>query len=117
MDKGKGTLTKLKQLKAEHREAFKATAPRVKKLDLPCYEIRCSTAMQPSRLKFTWRGLRVVRGTCTRKTCPLVTLETYLEVLERTRPFRQHNEDADSRAFWWGVVADWKRRFQRERET
>lgn len=114
---GKGTLTDLERLKIEHRKAFKATAPRVKQIDLPCYEVRCSTALNPDRLKFSWRGLRVKKTTCTRKTCPLATLETYLEVLEHTRPFRQRNDDTDSRAFWWGVVANWKRRFQRERET
>jgi len=116
MVQGKGSLTELEQLKKEHGPRFKTEAPKVKRIDLPCFKVRCSTAMNPDRLKFTWRGLRVARGTCTRKTCPLVTLGKYKEMLDRTRAFRRANDDSDSRAFWWGVVADWKRRFRRERD-
>lgn len=112
---GKGSLAKLAELKEERRETFKAAAPKVKRVDLPCFRVRCRTALNPDRLNFTWRGLRLARGTCTRKTCPLVTLEKYKEMLERTRAFRQSNDDPDSRAFWWGVVRNWKKRFRRER--
>lgn len=108
---GKGTLTE-----KEYSPRFKAAAPKVKAIDLDCFKVRCKTALNPAHIKFSWRGLRRAQGTCTRATCPLVTLEKYLEMLERTRGFRQRNDDPDSRAFWWSVVRDWKKRFRRERE-
>jgi hypothetical protein len=115
MTEGHGTLTDLAKLKKEWGPRFKQAAPKIKAIDLPCFKVRCKTAMNPNRVKFSWRGLRVAKTTCTRATCPLVTLEKYLEMLERTRAFRQRNDDPESRAFWWGIVEKWKERFRRER--
>jgi hypothetical protein len=115
MAEGHGTLTDLAELKKEWGPRFKEAAPKVKRIGLDCFKVRCSTALNPARLKFSWRGVRLAKATCTRATCPLVTLEKYLEMLERTRAFRQRNDDPESRAFWWGVVGEWKKRFRRER--
>ncbi len=112
----KGTLTHLEQLKAEYREKFKAEAPKVKQIDLMCFRLRCSTVMNPRNIKFTHRGLRLAKQTCTRKNCPrnrfYAALAKYREMLDRTRPFRQQNDDAHSRAFWWGIVEKWKAKLQ-----
>jgi len=115
MAEGHGTLTELDQLKKEWGPRFKEAAPKIKRIGLDCFKVRCSTALNPARLKFSWRGVRLAKTRCTRATCPLVTLEKYLEMLERTRSFRQRNDDPESRAFWWSVVGEWKKRFRRER--
>ena len=73
--KGKGSLSKLERLKAEHREKFKAEAPKVKKIDGRCFELRCPTAINPRRLKYRGGSLHLIGANCTRKRCPREAME------------------------------------------
>jgi len=67
--KGKGSLTKLEALKAEHAETFRAQAPKVKRINQRCFELLCPTAIGRVGLD-RGRRLRVKKTTCTRKRCP-----------------------------------------------
>jgi hypothetical protein len=110
--KGEGSLTKLEQLKKEHGSRFKAAASRHKRND-NCIQIGCRRII--GHLKWTPGGLVLVGGYCKRKTCPRATLDKYLEMLERTRAFRQRNADEESRVFWCNVIEEWKAKFRKER--
>lgn len=108
----KGSLLRLEELKAEHRERFRAAAPKVKQIDVMCFRLRCPTALNPNRLKGTWRGLRLAKGTCTRRTCPREVLEIYLRVLNDTRTWRQEG-DSFSRRFWRDIALYWQNKLRK----
>ena len=66
---GKGSLSKLEQLKAEHADEFRAAAPKTRRIEQECFDLLCPTAIGRVGLA---KGdyLRVEKPTCTRKRCP-----------------------------------------------
>ena len=69
MTRGKGSLTKLEQLKTEHADEFRAAAPKTRRIEQECFDLLCPTAI--GRVGLAKGGyLRVEKPTCTRKRCP-----------------------------------------------
>jgi len=94
---GKGSLTKLDELKKEHGPKFKAAAPKRRKRGPLCLYFRCKSA----RLVESPIGLRLQGGWCKLK-CPRKQLEDYLWLLERTRHWRRQGKWSSE--FWWGAA-------------
>jgi hypothetical protein len=71
---GKGSLTKLADLKKKHGPRFKAEAPKTKRINEECFRLLCPTAI--GRVGLAKGGyLRVSKPTCTRKRCPREKVE------------------------------------------
>lgn len=69
MTEGKGSLTKLEQLKAEYGPKFKAAAPKRRKIDQECGDLLCPYALRhvrPDRRGLLW----IKNEWCAEKRCP-----------------------------------------------
>jgi len=66
---GKGTLTKLEELKAKYAEKFKSEAPKYRKIDQRCFDLLCPYAI--GQVGMDEGGiLRTKAKMCKRKRCP-----------------------------------------------
>jgi len=104
---GKGTLTELEKLKAEHGPKFKAEAQKRRKTGPLCLHFRCKSA----KLVESSAGLRLRVTWCKRKRCPRKRLEEYLWLLEKTRHWR-HQQDGSVSAFWRDTVEGRRRKLK-----
>jgi hypothetical protein len=66
---GKGSLAKLGRLKAEYGPKFRASAPKIRRINQKCLDLFCPTAIGRVGLDRGSR-LRIRQATCTRKRCP-----------------------------------------------
>lgn len=100
MSQGKGSLSKLEELKAEHVPRFKVVAKQCKRSD-ECIKIRCIHAIR--YLAMGPSGLRLRGGYYKRRSCPRLLIPLYLDMLRRTRLYRQQ-DCRWTRQRWWEPI-------------